>query len=215
MTINLVIIQIALIFLPGIIWAGIDSKYASKRERNDLRLTAKAFSFGIASYVTLFVIYGLLGVEFDVFKSLASNDGTVALKDITDEIFFATLLSLVLAVVWVYAVNYKWMVRILHKIRATKKYGDEDVWDYIFNSPGPISNYVHYRDFEKKIVYSGWVYVFSETDRLRELVLNDVQVYDFEGNLLYDMPHVYLARSPDDMHIEFPYGSKAGHNDVD
>ncbi len=57
----------------------------------------------------------------------------------------------------------------------------------------------------KKIVYSGWVSVFSETDRLRELVLKDSEVYDFDGNFLYQIPYVYLSRKPDDMHLEFPY----------
>ncbi len=205
MTINLVIIQIALIFLPGIIWTGIDSKYASKKNQNDLRLTVKAFSFGIASYVALFVIYRSFGAEFDVLKNLAPDNGNIALKDVADEIVFATILSFLLAIIWVYAANYKLMVRFLQIIRATKKYGDEDVWDYTFNSESPISEYIHYRDFDKKIVYSGWVSVFSETNKLRELILKDAEVYDFDGNLLYNIPNVYLARSPNDMNLEFPY----------
>lgn len=54
--------------------------------------------------------------------------------------------------------------------------------------------YVHFRDFANNIVYAGWVKEFSETDKLRELVLRDVQVYDFEGNMLFETPLIYLAQ---------------------
>ena len=54
-------------------------------------------------------------------------------------------------------------------------------------------------------MYAGWVNTFSETDRVRELVLLEVIVYDFEGQELYRTPRLYLARPPDAIHIEFPY----------
>jgi hypothetical protein len=56
-------------------------------------------------------------------------------------------------------------------------------------------------------VFAGSVTTFSETGRLRELVLRDVEVFDFEGVLLYDVPLMYVARKPEDIHIEFPGGA--------
>lgn len=58
-------------------------------------------------------------------------------------------------------------------IKATKTYGDEDVWDFTFNSSDAAVEYVHFRDFANRIVYAGGVREFSETDKLRELVLRD------------------------------------------
>lgn len=46
---------------------------------------------------------------------------------------------------------------------------------------------------------------FSETERLREIRLRDAIVYDFEGNLLFESPRIYLARKMDDIDTEFPY----------
>jgi hypothetical protein len=72
---------------------------------------------------------------------------------------------------------------------------------------------VHLRDFEKKITYAGWVEIFSETEKLRELVLRDVQVYDFEGHILFETPRVYVARERGNIDLEFPYraeGASAG-----
>jgi hypothetical protein len=48
------------------------------------------------------------------------------------------------------------------------------------------------------------VETFSESGELRELLLRDVIVYDFEGTEMYKVPHLYLARDRINIHIEFP-----------
>lgn len=122
-------------------------------------------------------------------------------------IFYASVVSAVCAVTSLYGQNYKLLTRLLQKMGATKRYGDEDVWDLTFNSGKAEVEYVHVRDFEKKITYAGWVEAFSETEKLRELRLRDVIVYDFEGIILFETPRVYLARKMDNIDIEFPYRS--------
>lgn len=122
-------------------------------------------------------------------------------------IFYASVVSVVCAIIWLYGVNYKILTRLLQRMRATKRYGDEDIWDLTFNSGRPEVEYVHFRDFEKKITYAGWVEAFSETEKQRELRLRDVIAYDFEGNVLFETPRVYLARKMDNIDIEFPYRS--------
>jgi hypothetical protein len=205
MKIDLVIVQVAIIFLPGLIWAGLDSRYALKSKQSEFQYTVRAFLFGLASYAVTFGIYALLGLPFNLadFSGAATNG--VFTAAIFKEEAFALGVGLVLAILWLYASNYKWVTRFLQKIRATKTYGDEDVWDFTFNSPVAAVEYVHIRDFANKIVYAGWVKEFSETDKLRELVLRDAQIYDFDGNKLFDTPLVYLARGPENIHIEFPY----------
>ena len=97
------------------------------------------------------------------------------------------------------------LTRFLQSIRATKKYGDEDVWDYTFNSELTAVQYVHVRDLEHEFVFAGWVNAFSETEKTRELLLRDVVVSNFDGKELYTVPHLYLSRPVDDVLIEFPY----------
>ena len=111
-----------------------------------------------------------------------------------------------LAIIWITGSTYKWLTRFLQIIRVTKKYGDEDVWDFTFNSSQTEVEYVHLRDFEKNIIYAGWVDSFSETGKLRELLLREVRIYDSEGDEIgVEIPLLYLARKVDDIHIEFPY----------
>jgi len=106
-------------------------------------------------------------------------------------------------------------MRFMKRIRATKRYGDEDVWDFTFNAHDRNVEYVHLRDFDKEIVYAGWVERFSDTEKVRELVLHDVKVYDFEGNELFATPRVYIARPMDDIDIEFPAQPERGQEHSD
>jgi hypothetical protein len=128
--------------------------------------------------------------------------------EIFPEILFALLIAVVGGVLSLYVENHKLFTRFVQAIGSTKRYGDEDVWDFVFNSPSPAAGYVHFRDFENRVTYAGYVQTFSETGRLRELVLADVIVYDFEGNKLYRVPSLSLARGLENIHIEFPTGSE-------
>jgi len=115
------------------------------------------------------------------------------------------VISISSSILWLYAANYKILTRILQKIKATRKYGDEDVWDFFLNSSSKEVEFVNIRDFDRKVIFSGFVSVFSETDKTRELIISDVIVYDFDGIELYKTPRMYIANPTDSVIIEFPY----------
>lgn len=212
MNLNLVFIQLALIFLPGIIWAAIDARFVAKRELSQFHLTINAFLFGVASYGIVFIAYAVLEMPFGVVGDIHFEEGVLGLREVIDEILAAIIVAFGGAILWLYGSTYKLFTRFLQSIRATRRYGDEDVWDYILNSDSPLTEYVNLRDFEKKIVYAGYVSVFSESGKLRELLLRDAEVYDFDGNKLFNMPAIYIARKPDDIHVEFPYNPNAARS---
>jgi len=54
-------------------------------------------------------------------------------------------------------------------------------------------------------VFTGYVDAFSETDKVREILLRDVIAYDFSGNQVLVAPRMYIARPMDNIEIEFPY----------
>lgn len=201
---NLFIAQIAVIFLPGIIWARLDARYSAKEKQSDLDFFIATFVFGIATYAFTFVGYLLCKQPFSLIDFKEAQDKTVLNQSVAVEILVATAIGFTLGVAWVFASTRKWLTRFLQHIGATKRYGDEDVWDYTFNSTDISAQFVNVRDFDKKIVYAGLVSAFSETGKLRELSLYDVQIYDFEGAFMYAIPRLYIARKPEDIHIEFP-----------
>ncbi len=202
---SFLIFQVAVLFLPGLIWASIDAKYVAKREVPQFQLLLNAFLFGVFTYTVLYLLMRQYGFTTSLPAIFDETSEKLQIGKAIDEIVWAVLLSVVLAVCWVYLGTYKIINRFLQRISATKKFGDEDVWDFVFNSNDAAVEYVNVRDFAKKIVYSGWVKAFSDRAELRELVLRDVQVYDFESKLLFDMPLIYVARKKDDIDIEFPY----------
>jgi hypothetical protein len=202
--------QLVIIFIPGIIWERFDARYGPNKATQQWDILRRTFVFGLSAYVVTFCAYWIASfhftdLNFEVFhfkKDEQFLDGP-AIK----LIFYASAISAISALISLYASNYKLLTRLLQRIGATKRYGDEDVWDLTFNSGKAEVEYIHVRDFDKKLTYAGWVEAFSETEKLRELRLRDVIVYDFESNFLYETPRVYLARKMDNIDIEFPYRS--------
>jgi hypothetical protein len=209
MKIDFLIIQLAIIFLPGIMWAKIDFNYASKIKPSEKDFLIRSFIFGIFVYSAEYIIFKSLNQSFIFFSvSDSSSNETIDQligRRLVQEIIWAIVISILFSVAWLYACNYKILTRFLQKIRATRKYGDEDVWDFLLNSSSKEVEYVNIRDFERKVLFCGFVSVFSETDKTRELVLSNVIVYDFDGIELYKTPRMYIANPTDSVIIEFPY----------
>jgi hypothetical protein len=196
-------LQLAIIFLPGIIWERIDTQYGLKRPPAQFDILRRSFVFGLILYTLTYGLYLIIGRPFDYVEP--KKDSTFLAASFFDEIAVASFLSLITSTLWLYISRFKVLTRFMQKIKATKRFGDEDVWDFTFNSDSANVEYVHLRDFDKEIVYSGWVEAFSETDKIRELVLRDVKVFNFEGVELFDTPRVYIARPMDNIDIEFPH----------
>ena len=205
MKLDLVIVQIAIIFLPGLIWARLDARYAMKAKPSDIEFVIRAFLFGITSYVVTFVAFSLFGLPFALIDFSGDQNKLVASREIATQIGWATAVGLCLSILWIYSATYKLLTRLLQTIGATKKFGDEEIWDFTFNSREDWVQYIHFHDIENKIIYCGWVNAFSEAGGLRELVLKDVEVCDSDWKVLRKAPFVYLALPPEKIHIEFPY----------
>lgn len=203
MKIDGLLFQLAIVFLPGLIWAQLDARYALKEKPGPAEFIVRAFMFGLVTYVGVYLIYQVFGGDFSVPEISDSASTTFLTANFFDEILTSIPVSFLLAVVWLYADTYKWLTRLLHKVRATRKYGQEDVWDLTFNSNEVETEYVHVRDFDKRIIYAGWVSAFSETEKLREILLRDAIAY-YETDKKTAVPWLYLARDKTDIHIEFP-----------
>jgi Family of unknown function (DUF6338) len=195
--------ELALIFIPGFIWMKIHCLYGYKGEKKQFDLILNTFIFGVLSYAILYVIYHLLGSHLRLFDLDADNKKLIQ-PEIFPEIFYAAIIAVIGGIVTLYIENYKLFTTFVRKIGATNTFGDEDLWDYVFNLRSKNSDFVHLRDFEQRVTYAGIVHSFSESGQLRELVLDRVIVYDFEGTEMYKVPRLYLARPRENIHIEFP-----------
>lgn len=210
---NLAVAQIALIFLPGIIWATIDCKYGAGLRPDQFTLILRSFLFGVAAHSVLYVIYGMFSVRYG-YTEVAGANAQIDLVEFMDEIFWSLPLALVMSILWLYAVKNRLLARFLNRIGATKRYGDEDVWSFTFNSGQPHVEYVHVRDLPTGMTFAGWVNAYSENEMIRELLLKDAIVYNEAGDAISEAPHLYIAREKISIWIDFPYrekGEAGGH----
>jgi hypothetical protein len=184
----------------------IHSRYGFKGEKTQFDLILNVFIFGVLSYAVLYLIYRYNGQPLKLFD-LDVDSKRLLQPELFPEILLAVAISIVGGVLSLYFENHKLFTRFVQTIGATKTYGDEDVWDFVFNSSSSAVNFVHFRDFEQRVTYAGFVEVFSESGQLREIVLRDVIVYDFEQTEMYRVPRLYLARPREGIHIEFPLDS--------
>jgi hypothetical protein len=201
---DLFFFQLAIIFLPGLLWERIVATHALKTPPTQFEIGLRTFTFGLASYVIAYAIYAALGAEF-LIPQVKREETFIADARYVGEFLTATVVAIVGSLIWLYGLQFKLVSRFLRCIGATKKYGNEDLWDFVFNAPEGRVEYVYVRDYANQKIFSGWVRGFSEpSEKMRELLLRDVQVFNLESKLLYETPLMYIARPIDDIHIEFP-----------
>jgi hypothetical protein len=105
-----------------------DARYAANEKPTNLDFFTRAFVYGVVTYAFTFAIYLLLKQPFALIDFKAAQTNLVLTQRVGIEIISATFVGFVLGIGWVFASNHKWMTIFLQFIRATKRYGDEDVW---------------------------------------------------------------------------------------
>ena len=97
--------------------------------------------------------------------------------------------------------THKLHFRLFQKLKITKKFGEQDVWGFLMNSPS--TEWITVRDTENNIMYDGWVKAFSDNSKEAELLLESVSVYKNDtGEHLYDVDAQYLSLNRDKISIE-------------
>lgn len=198
-------IRLLLLFFPGIIATLILDKLTTHRGRELRDFILYSFILGVTSYSLLYLAIQVINLFYKktltviFFEALTSGKTTINFK----EVFFATLIAVLLGVFMSIIVNRKMIHRAAQKLKITKKFGDSDVWQYIFESPD--IEWITVRDLSNDLVYQGWVSAYSDTHENNELFLRDVIVYrNSDGSRLYDVKGIYLTKNKDDIILEFP-----------
>jgi hypothetical protein len=119
------------------------------------------------------------------------------------EIFLASLIGIFLGVSASFVHKRNLAMRFFQRIGATKRFGDEDVWDFFLGSPDT-DKWLFVRDHKIDLVYFGTITQYSESQRDRELVIEDVSVHSAEGKFMYECKAIYVSRARDDLTIELP-----------
>lgn len=53
---NILLVQLAIVFLPGLIWAQLDVRYAQKAKPSQAEFLIRAFIFGLMTYAAVYIV---------------------------------------------------------------------------------------------------------------------------------------------------------------
>jgi len=139
--------EIALLLLPGFVWMKIHTKFGAKGEVTQFDMILNAFLFGIIAYAVLYIIYFEYGIPMNI-VAIDVDSKRLFQPELFVDIFAATGIAIDLSILHLYGENYKLFTRFVQAIKATRAFGDEDVWDFVFNSSSlPSVDYLHFRRF--------------------------------------------------------------------
>jgi hypothetical protein len=194
-------LKLILLLIPGSLACIIYERLTIHKQWTSFKFVTNAILFGSISYLIAEVIFSIHNPDTS-FKSFWENLPT---KDIPYNVILkASLISIFVGFAATGIDHYKLINRFGKLIKLTNKYGDENLYSYFLNAKEVEEVYV--RDIQNKLTYHGLVNSFSETDEIKELVLLDVIVYDYEtSEKLYSLDKIYLSKSKENLIIELPY----------
>lgn len=124
-------------------------------------------------------------------------------RDSITEVLFALPLAILLASIMLFLRQKQFPLILLRKLGVTSFSGDSDIWDYCFSEFRVNGCFVNLRDPSNGWIIQGFTRGYSEREDLREILLNDVKVYNESGEFLFENAAMYVGRSPEQISLEF------------
>jgi len=203
---NNFVLRLIILALPGIITLYIlrflKGPNANKKDWENI------FELLVLSLVCYLLFYCCVMVS-NLIKG--TNDEVVFINALFDEkiriywpeIIWVSLIGVCVAFFLSFVDTYKLINKFGRLIKVTKRYGDEDVWEFVHNLPE--AEWVYVRDHKLDLIYYGFVQLYSDTEKERELLINDVDVYrNSDGEFIYSTKSIYICRDKYDLTIEIP-----------
>lgn len=212
MSLSSFLIRIIFLALPGIIGTRLYHKLKGRRPQKDWEDVVEIAIFSVLSYG----LYGLIvwaahslgwaSPSFTAFEALANENVSIRWSEIAIACLIGVSISFVSALFY----YQKLINRVGQAFGVSSRFGDEDVWDFFHNVQN--IDWLFVRDHKLNVTYFGWIQVFSDSEKERELLLRDVRVYSNSevedgsatGKFLYEASVIYLSRNRYDITIEVP-----------
>jgi len=198
MQISQLTLKLIILLIPGALASIIFEKLTVHKKWDSFKFVAHSILFGGLSYVLANFIFSICKQDID-FKSFWDNLPLPVIP--TSAVVKAIGVSILVGFISSWIDNYKIINKLGKFIQFSTKYGDENLYSYFLTSPDVSEIFLH--DIQNNITYQGFVDSYSETDEIKEIVLRDVKVYEYEtANLCYEINRVYLSRPKDSIIIE-------------
>lgn len=222
---NQLVVTLVVILLPGIFSTAICDKIARHSQWGWFKYTLYSIILGWLSYLTFQLISFIWGLDFSfqenvfqissdakplkVWGTLLNGgaDGVPVVPYV--EIIGSFVCSIFIAFLAATVINYKVLNKIAQKLKISTKYGDENLFSYYLNLNEV--RWVYVRDISNGLTYKGEIVMHSESSGMQELVLSDVDVYNYKNSEhLYTIPSIYLCQNVGDFRIEAAINTENG-----
>ena len=202
------LIRVIFLVIPGVVSSLLYRSLTGRAKRPDWEAYLEILAFSLVAYcVTGFFFWLSTDHGFKALQALYDDKMPVD-RQVVGEIVAAAIVGAPIAFVASYVEQYKIINRIGRRLRATRRFGDEDVWDYLQRSPNVI--WVLVRDHKFDLAYYGWVEAYSDPYKTRELLLRDVKVHrNSTAAFMYEAVGIYISRNAEDLTIELVPPSQA------
>ncbi len=212
MTISSFLIRIIFLAAPGIVSYMLFRKLAGKNKCEKWEEGCFVVLFSLIIYaiyyifVWFFVFFGWSKGELVFFNAVL--DESVAIR--WQEIIIASLIGVPVAFIVSAVHTYKLINKIGRFLHVTRRFGDEDVWNFFHNLPEKQEyEWVYIRDHKTNLLYFGFIHAYSDSEKERELLMGDVDVFSNDnGEFIYKAKMLYICRSRYDLTIEIPLSDK-------
>ena len=214
------------ILSPGIIPTWISRKFGSDRQGAVFNTFTILFIYAALSYFTLAVIYDkidrdfplpILGTDFQsttaeiegqTQNAIPKSDSRRVIESFNlieslDDIIWAVLIGIVFLGFEFVLNRIQVVTRVLNWAGLAEQFSKRDLLKSIFSKLTKSKSFVRMRDSEKKLIITGWVEGISEHDKFREFHLSEVEVHDFDDELVSKSETTYLSFPNDNIWIDF------------
>ena len=97
----------------------------------------------------------------------------------------------------------RWIHKFLRSIKVTRRGLESELWRQIQLIDELEFEFCDYHDLKNERIFSGAVKSYFDSDGIREILLMDVEVFDFQKNLIEQRPYIYLAFPADQVRLDF------------
>lgn len=215
MSVDVFLIRVVLLVIPGLAgyksFRTIQSTGKSRKKIKDWQDFLAIVFISVLSYGLLYLVYCLIALLAKVISHQSVALAVTSIDALTNtnaslnffEIIYASLIAIVVGVITGVFYNKKTLFKIARWLNLSTHYGDDDVWSYLTNSDDV--EWLFARDHKVGLVYYGRLSVYSDSDEKRELLLEDVDVYNnADGAHRYHTDSLYICRDDNELTLEVP-----------
>ena len=198
MDIDNFLFNLAMIFIPGIMWALADRRLGYEQNPPIFVLILKIFLFGSLTYVPLIILeyFGWLPDISEFVKESVHifTGGSEEVPKKYELLVFSIPTSAVLTVIWLFLGKINAFTRFLINIGAIKSARQVSLISAALECPSDSTLIVRIWDFENDRSLKGELDGFDEFQDVISLILKKVEICDIDGNVLNKVNHYIFSR---------------------